>query len=81
MDTDRGVPVMESIVLQYGLAGVVIIALTAAVRILYQRNNDLQEKRIADLKEITEKSNTTIDGLKDMISELKDALSKNKRGN
>lgn len=72
---------MEATLLQYGLAGVVIIGLSAAVRVQYKQNNDLQDKRINDLKEITEKNNATIAGLTDMIGELKDALSKSKRGN
>lgn len=71
---------MDTVLLQYGLAGVVIIALSAAVRLLWKQNSELQEKRLDDLKEISDKSNTTLNGLTDMIGQLKDALPKDKRG-
>lgn len=71
---------MEATLLQYGLAGVVIIGLSRAVYVQWKQNTELQEKRLNDLKEISGKTNTTIQELTDMTRKIYDALPSEKRG-
>jgi DNA repair protein RadC len=72
-------PVMEAILLQYGLAGVAIISLARAVYILWKKVNDLQDARLNDLKEINAKTNTTLTDLKDLSQKIYKSLPKSKR--
>lgn len=64
----------------FTLAGGVITALSGAVVVLWKKNGELSEKRLQDLLTILEKNNETIAGLTKMIEQLKDGLSKSKRG-
>ena len=71
---------MEQIL--FTLAGAVMTTLSGAVVVLWNKNNELSDKRLQDLKEISEKTNTTILGLTEMTQKIYDALpdSETKRG-
>lgn len=71
---------MDAVLLQYGLAGVMIIGLSRAVYVQWKQNSDLQEQRLNDLKEISSKSNNTIQELTEMTRKIYDALPNGKRG-
>lgn len=61
------------------LVAAVVAPLATAIVVLWKKNNDTQEKRLNDLKEIGDKTNTTITELTDMTKKIYDALPERKR--
>lgn len=61
------------------LVAAVVTPLVTAVIVLWKKNNDTQDKRLNDLKEIGDKTNATIAALTDMTKKIYDALPERKR--
>lgn len=62
------------------LVAAVVGPLAAAVVVLWRENGKLQDKRLNDLKEIQNKTSTTLTDLTNLSQKIYDALPKNKRG-
>lgn len=64
----------------FTLVAAVVAPLATAVVVLWKKNNDLQEKRLNDLKEIQAKTSSTMTDLTNLSQKIYDALPKDKRG-
>lgn len=69
---------MEPLVVTLG--GAVIGGLVTAVVALWKANNNLQEKRINDAKEVNKKITAPLKDLTDLTEKIYDAIPKTKRG-
>lgn len=69
-----------NVLLQYGIAGVFIIALIIAVVQLYKKLQDVQEKRLTEAKEIRDNLSEPLKAIGSQQEKIYDILLRDKRG-